>query len=429
MDMRAPRGTVDILPKQAKNWQYIEAELRRICKSYNYEEIRTPMFEHTEVFQRGVGDTTDIVQKEMYTFKDRSGRSLTLRPEGTAPVVRAFVQNTMYGEPNQPVKLFYFSEMFRYERPQQGRMRQLNQFGVEVLGSADPAVDAEVISLAMLSYERLGLKSLRLVINSLGDAESRKKYREALIEHFTPYKNELCENCQSRLDVNPLRVLDCKDDMDHPAMTSAPSILDYLNDESKTYFEQVKKYLDLMNIPYEVDANLVRGLDYYNHTAFEIMSDADGFGAITTLLGGGRYDGLSEQLGGPQVPGIGFGMGLERLLLALEVEDIELPIEKSIDCYVVAMGDAAKETAVQLIYDLRKKNIQVDQDYMDRSVRAKFRAADRYDAKYVLVIGEDELERNVVNVRTMASGEQVEVPMSDVSLYLQKQLEEDENDE
>ena len=416
--MRAPRGTVDILPEEAKKWQYVENVLRTISDVFNYQEIRTPMFEHTEVFQRGVGDTTDIVQKEMYTFDDRAGRSLTLRPEGTAPVVRAFVENKMHGLANQPVKLFYFAEMFRYERPQKGRMRQLHQFGVEVLGSADPAVDAEVISLAMHCYERLGLTSLKLVINSLGDRESRAKYRQALIEHFTPHKTELCSDCQNRLHDNPLRILDCKRDMDHPAMETAPSILDYLNESSKKYFTQVKQYLDQMEIDYVVDANLVRGLDYYNHTAFEIMSEAKGFGAITTLLGGGRYDGLTEDLGGPNLPGIGFGMGLERLLLALDVENIELPIEETLDCYVVSLGERAKPFAVQLAYDLRKNNIQVDQDYLNRGMRAQFRAADRLNAKYVIIIGDDEITKNIVNIRTMETGDQIEIQADQAVPYL-----------
>ncbi|HLS20911.1 MAG TPA: histidine--tRNA ligase [Bacillota bacterium] len=422
MSMRAPRGTVDILPADAKKWQYVENVLREIAHVFNYEEIRTPMFEHTEVFQRGVGDTTDIVQKEMYTFKDRSGRSLTLRPEGTAPVVRAFVQNKMYGIPNQPVKLFYFSEMFRYERPQKGRMRQLHQFGVEVLGSADPAVDAEVISLAMHSYEKLGLKSLKLVINSLGDRESRQHYRQTLIEHFTPHKDELCDDCQNRLNENPLRVLDCKRDMDHPAMKAAPSILDYLNESSKEYFEQVKQYLTMMGIAYEVDANLVRGLDYYNHTAFEIMSEAKGFGALTTLLGGGRYDGLTEELGGPNLPGIGFGMGLERLLLALDIENITLPIDETLDCYIVSLGEEAKQLAVRLGYDLRKNGIQVDQDYLKRGMRAQFRAADRLHASYVIVIGEDEIAKNIVTIRAMETGEQYEVNIDEVIEYLTDEI-------
>lgn len=421
MSMRAPRGTVDILPDDAKKWQYVERVLREIAQVYNFEEIRTPMFEHTEVFQRGVGDTTDIVQKEMYTFKDRSGRSITLRPEGTASVVRAFVQHKMHGLPNQPVKMFYFSEMFRYERPQKGRMRQLHQFGVEVLGSADPAVDAEVISLAMHSYEKLGLTSLKLIINSLGDRESRKQYRQRLIDHFTPHKDELCSDCQKRINENPLRILDCKRDMDHPAMESAPSILDHLNDTSKDYFERVKQYLTQMNIDFEVDPKLVRGLDYYNHTAFEIMSEAKGFGAQTTLLGGGRYDGLTEELGGPNVPGIGFGMGLERLLLALDVENISLPIEKSLDCYIVSLGDQAKQLAVSIAYDLRKKGIQVDQDYLDRGMRAQFRQADRLHTKYVMIIGDNEIEKNVATIRVMKTGDQYEISIDDVVEHLVEQ--------
>src|SRR5690625_4984519 len=358
----------------------------------------------------------------MYTFKDRGGRSLTLRPEGTAPVVRAFVENKLHGAAIQPVKLFYFAEMFRYERPQKGRMRQLNQFGVEVLGSADPAVDAEVISLAMACYKELGLSSLKLVINSLGDQESRDAYRSALITYFTPYKNELCDDCQSRLQQNPMRILDCKKDMDHPAITSAPSILDYLNDDSQVYFEHVKAYLDVMDIPYVIDANLVRGLDYFNHTAFEIMSEAKGFGAITTLVGGGRYNGLTEELGGPDVPGIGFGMGLERLLLALEVENIDLPLDEDLDCYIVTMGERAEEEAVRLIYQLRLNGIQVDKDYQMRKMRAQFRAADRVGAKYVLILGDNELDKNIINVRTMETGDQLEIPLDEITQYMKEKL-------
>src|SRR5699024_7517680 len=296
-----------------------------------------PLFEHTEVFKRGVGDSTDIVQKEMYTFTDQGGRSITLRPEGTASVARAFVQNKLYGNPIQPVKLFYFMQMFRYERPQHGRMRQLNQFGIEVLGSANPQVDAEVIDLAMMCYKALGISSLKLIINSLGDNESRDSHRHALIEHFTPVKDELCSDCNRRLKDNPLRILDCKKDHDHQAMKTAPSILEHLNEESSAYFESVKTYLDKMGIVYTVDPNLVRGLDYYNHTAFEIMSEAEGFGAITTLLGGGRYNNLTKDLGGPDVPGIGFGMGLERLLLAMEAEGVDIPIDESLDTYIITM--------------------------------------------------------------------------------------------
>src|SRR5699024_3247366 len=335
MRLESPRGTKDLLFDEARLWQYIENELRQLCETYHYGEIRTPIFEHTEVFQRGVGETTDFVQKEMYTFLDKKNRSITLRPEGTAGVARAYIQNKLYGEVNQPIKVYYNGPMFRYERQQEGRRRQFHQFGVEALGSEDPAIDAEVIALAMGIYERLGIDSIQLVINSLGDIESRKQHREALINHFTPHIDELCSDCQNRLSTNPLRVLDCKTDMDHPAMKTAPKILDFLNEESAQYFEQVKSYLDAMDIPYVVDATLVRGLDYYNHTAFEIMGTAEGFGAHSTLLGGGRYNGLVEEFGGPSTPGVGFGLGMERLLLALEHDEIELPLDNELDVFVV----------------------------------------------------------------------------------------------
>jgi len=411
MAIKAPRGTQDILPKDIKKWQFAEEKIKDICNRYHFEEIRTPVFEHTEVFQRGVGDTTDIVQKEMYTFEDRGGRSITLRPEGTAPVVRAFVENKLYGEPNQPVKLYYFTELFRYERPQKGRMRQFNQFGVEVLGSADPAADAEAIDLAMSVYKELGLTSLKLVINSLGDKESRTNHRNALISHFNPHRDELCSDCQSRLEQNPLRVLDCKKDKDHPAMQTAPSILDYLNEESKVYFEEVRSYLTNMGIDYIVDPTLVRGLDYYNHTAFEIMSEAEGFGAITTLAGGGRYNGLTEELDGPSTPGIGFAMGMERLLMALEVENVAIPLDEELDCFFIAVGDEAKKEAVRLVHDLRAQGIQADKDYMDRKMKGQFKAADRLQAKNVLILGDEELEKQVVKLKEMDTGQQTEIPM------------------
>lgn len=415
MSMKAPRGTADILPKDSRAWQYVEDKIKDVCDRYHYEEIRTPLFEHTEVFQRGVGDTTDIVQKEMYTFEDRGGRSLTLRPEGTAAVARAYVENKLYGEANQPTKLYYFAEMFRYERPQKGRMRQLNQFGVEVLGSANPAVDAEVIDLAMTVYKELGLTSLTLVINSLGDKESRANHRQALIDHFTPYKEELCADCQLRLEQNPLRVLDCKKDKDHPAMATSPSILDYLNEDSKLYFEEVKSYLDSMGIEYTVDPTLVRGLDYYNHTAFEIMSNAKGFGAITTLAGGGRYNGLIEEFDGPETAAAGFGMGLERLLMALEAEGIEIPVNNSLECYVAAVGKEAEKTAVKLVHKLRKNGIQADKDYLDRKMKGQFKAADRYNAKYVVILGEEELKKNTVLLKEMDTGEQQELQMNQLA--------------
>ncbi|WP_082233735.1 histidine--tRNA ligase [Halobacillus massiliensis] len=420
--MRAPRGTQDILPGTSEKWQFVEKKLIDLCRRYNYKEIRTPIFEHTELFQRGVGDSTDIVQKEMYTFEDRGGRSVTLRPEGTASTVRSFVQNKLFGLPNQPTKLFYIGPMFRYERPQQGRLRQFVQFGIEAMGSEDPAIDAEVMALAMNSYKELGLNSLTLVINSLGDKESRQNHKEALISHFTPYREELCSDCQVRLEQNPLRVLDCKKDKDHPAMKTAPSILEYLNEESLEYFEKVKAFLDLMEIDYVVDPNLVRGLDYYNHTAFEIMSNAEGFGAITTLSGGGRYNGLVEEIGGPQTSGIGFAMSIERLLMALEAENIKLPIEETLDCYVVAMGEKAEQEAVRLTYQLRQSGIQVEKDYLQRRMKGQFKSADRLKAKYVIVIGDNELENNAATMKDMNSGEQKEIKLNEITDYLRDKL-------
>ncbi|TRZ37460.1 histidine--tRNA ligase [Niallia circulans] len=418
MQINIPRGTQDILPGTVEKWQYIENRIKDLCDRFQYNEIRTPIFEHTELFLRSVGDTTDIVTKEMYTFEDRGERSLTLRPEGTASVVRSFVENKMFGLPSQPVKLFYLGQMFRYERPQAGRFRQFVQFGVEAIGSKDPAIDAEVMALAYSVYESLGLSKLKLVVNSLGDKESRLAHREALMGHFSPSIGEFCKDCQSRLEKNPMRILDCKKDHDHPLMKSAPSILEYLNEESKQYFEKVQAYLTALNIPYVVDSNLVRGLDYYNHTAFEIMSEAEGFGAITTLCGGGRYNGLTEELGGPEAPGIGFAMSLERLLAALQAEGIELPIEKKIDCYLVTLGEEAKDYSVGLLYELRKAGFSAERDYLDRKVKGQFKAADRLQAKFVAILGEDELKENKINVKSQETGEQKQVNLDHLAAAL-----------
>lgn len=325
MDLQLPRGTRDILPEEVSKWHFLETEFKNVCENYQYEEIRTPVFEHTELFERGVGDSTDIVSKEMYTFQDKGGRSLTLRPEGTASVVRAFVEHKLYGEVSQPIKMYYNEPMFRYERPQGGRQRQFTQMGIEALGSDDPSIDVEVISLAMTFFKKIGLTNIKLVINSLGDKESRLKHREALVAHFEPHIDEFCAECQVRLHKNPLRILDCKKDHDNPLIQSAPSILDFLNEESVAYFENVKNYLNALEIPFEIDPTMVRGLDYYNHTTFEIMSVEEGFGAKTTLCGGGRYHGLVREFGGPDTPGMGFGIGVERILLALEKADIEIP--------------------------------------------------------------------------------------------------------
>lgn len=411
MSISIPRGTQDILPGEVEKWQLIEKKARELCEKFQYKEIRTPIFEHTELFTRSVGDTTDIVQKEMYTFEDRGERSLTLRPEGTAAVVRSFVEQKMFGHANQPIKLYYMGPMFRYERPQAGRFRQFVQFGVEALGSSDPAIDAEVIALAYSLYESMGLKRLKLIINSLGDKDSRSAHREALINHFKPRINEFCGDCQSRLEKNPMRILDCKKDRDHELMKSAPSILDYLNDDSRKYFDKVQKYLTDLQIPFEVDPNLVRGLDYYNHTAFEIMSDAEGFGAITTLCGGGRYNGLVEEIGGPETPGIGFALSIERLIAALSAEKIELPVNEGIDVYLVALGEEAQDYSVGLLQKLRLAGFSAERDYLNRKIKAQFKAADRLHAKYVAILGEDELKANKINIKSLTTGEQHEVSL------------------
>lgn len=419
MSINIPRGTQDILPGEVEKWQLIEMKARELCKKYQYHEIRTPIFEHTDLFSRGVGDTTDIVQKEMYTFQDRGGRSITLRPEGTASTVRAYVEKKMFGLPNQPVKLYYMGPMFRYERPQGGRFRQFFQFGIEALGSNDPAIDAEVISLAMNLYKEMGLKKLKLIINSLGDKESRNAHRAALVNHFKPRIGEFCYDCQNRLEKNPLRILDCKMDHDHELMKTAPSILDYLNDYSRVYFEKLQEYLTQLDIPFEVDSNLVRGLDYYNHTAFEIMSNAEGFGAITTLCGGGRYNGLAEEIGGPETPGIGFALSIERFIAALKAESIELEINEEIDCYLAALGANAKDRTVSLLQQLRMAGFSVERDYLDRKIKAQFKAADRMKAKYVAILGDEELQNNKINVKNMSTGEQVEIDIHSLVPYFQ----------
>lgn len=414
MIFKVPRGTQDILPSEAWKWQQVEKIVNETCDAYRYKEIRTPMFEQTELFQRLVGETTDVVQKEMYTFRDKGNRSMTLRPEGTAAVVRSFVEHKMFGNPDQPVKLFYTGPMFRYERQQAGRYRQFVQFGAEAIGSANPAIDAEVIALAMDVYKRAGLEKLKLVINSLGDTECRSTHKKALVAHFSPHIDEFCSDCKSRLEKNPLRILDCKVDSGHPLIASAPSLADYLNEASATYFEEVKKYLDDLGIAYEVDANLVRGLDYYNHTAFEIMSTSEGFGAITTLCGGGRYNGLAEEIGGPSAPGIGFAMSIERLLLAMNAEGKSFDEEPTLEVYVVTMGDETKHPGFKLLNELRKAGIRSDMDYMDRKMKGQMRSADRLSAQVVVVIGENEVAEDVAMVKNMADGSQEKVASSEL---------------
>ncbi|PJK17506.1 histidine--tRNA ligase [Chryseomicrobium excrementi] len=420
--IKVPRGTQDILPEQSFKWQAVEAIIRDTCNVYQYKEIRTPIFEHTELFTRSVGDTTDIVQKEMYTFQDRGNRSLTLRPEGTASTVRAYVEHKLFGQPDQPVKLYYMGPMFRYERQQAGRYRQFVQFGIEAIGSADAAVDAEVIALAMDVYKKAGLKDIKLVLNSLGDTESRTAHKEALVAHFAPRIDEFCGDCQQRLEKNPLRILDCKKDRDHELMATAPQLTDYLNAESAAYFEKVKAYLEALDISYELDPNLVRGLDYYNHTAFEIMSTASGFGAITTLAGGGRYNGLVEELGGPSSPGIGFAMSIERLLLALEAEQVEIEDKSASDAYVIALGDAPKLEAMKIVKSLRDAGISAEMDYADRKLKAQMKSADRKKSQFVFILGEDELASRSVQIKELATGDQQMVAIEEAISYLQQKI-------
>lgn len=413
MRMQLPRGTEDLLPEAAKQWRYVEDQIRVICDLYSYGEIRTPVFEHTEVYLRGVGDTTDIVQKEMYTFYDRGGRSLTLRPEGTAGVVRSFIEHKMYGEVIQPTKLFYFAQMFRYERPEKGRLRQLNQFGIEVLGSASPSMDAEVIGMGMHIYQKLGIQKLKLLINSLGDTESRKNYRESLIEYFTPYKEDLCEDCQDRLESNPLRVLDCKKDAGKPEMVKAPVILDYLTEESSAYFAKLKQNLEVMGIPYEVDPRMVRGLDYYNDTVFEIVTDVIG-GKELTLLGGGRYSGLVKQLGGPEVDGIGFGLGMERMLMALDHAEINLPVKTGIDLYIVTTGDDVELEGVKLLKELRMQGISAEMDYQSRKIKGQFKMAERVGARNLVVLGQEEIKTGRLKLKTLGNTLELDVELDNL---------------
>ena len=416
------KGTQDLLPEVTSNWQYVENKLREIAQNYNYKEIRTPIFEHTELFTRGVGGSTDIVQKEMYTFTDKGDRSITLRPEGTAPVVRSYIENKMHGYANQPIKLFYEGPMFRYERKQKGRYRQFVQFGVEAIGAEDPAIDAEIIAMVMDIYQSFGLKKLKLYINSIGDIDSRSEYNKALVEHFKPSIEEFCSDCQQRIDTNPMRILDCKKDREHRLVKSAPTIYDYLNDDSKQYFEQVKLYLDQLGIDYEVDTNLVRGLDYYTHTAFEVMSDAEGFGAITTLCGGGRYNGLLEMLDGPNETGIGFALSIERLLLALEAEGIEIEHDDALDLFIATLDEDSKQYAVQLLHRLRKAGIKADTDYKSRKLKGQMKQADRERAKYTIVLGENEIKNQQVKLKDMNDGGEHVIELSSLTDELKERL-------
>ncbi|OPY58542.1 MAG: Histidine--tRNA ligase [Pelotomaculum sp. PtaU1.Bin035] len=410
-----PRGTSDIIPGEVETWQYLEREVRRICSEYGYAEIRTPVFEHTELFLRGVGDTTDIVEKEMYTFIDRGDRSITLRPEGTASAVRAYLEDKLYAGP-QPVKLFYTGPMFRYDRPQAGRFRQFHQFGAEVFGSHDPAVDAEVMAMTMDFYGRLALKGLELHINSVGCPACRPALRSKLREFFLPHIGALCPNCRDRFEKNPLRILDCKEGPCRKLGANAPATVDCLCEDCHSHFESVKKHLDLLDLPYQVNRRLVRGLDYYTHTAFEIM--ARDIGAQSSIGGGGRYNGLVETCGGPSTPGIGYALGMERIILAMKSQGITTPGISGPDVFVVTAGQAAASEAFRLLFKIRGSGISADKDYLNRSLKAQMKYAGKAGAKFVVIIGEEELAQGVARVRNMDSKEQVTVTSGEVVDYL-----------
>ena len=413
-----PKGTYDIYGDEGKKWQYVSRVVDEVMERYNYGFIRTPIFESTELFHRGVGDTTDIVSKETYDFMDRGERNMTLRPEGTAGVVRSFIENKMYGDAIQPVKLYYNGTMYRYERPQSGRDRELTQFGVEVLGSSDPAMDAEVISVAVNIFKMLGLKGVKVKINSLGDTESRNAYRDALVEYFKPHMSELCPDCNERLNKNPLRILDCKFDANLDVIKNAPTILDYLNEDSKNRFEDVQNYLEVLDIDYEVDPKIVRGLDYYCHTVFEIEATVEGFGSNNVLAGGGRYDTLVSNLGGPETPGIGFACGLGRLINALNLENIELPINKGLDAFVLYVNNAEKEYAMALTQDLRMNGFRVETDTMGRSLKGQFKQADRFNPKFLIILNSDDLVAGEIQVKDNLTKETIMVKEAEIDDYL-----------
>ena len=407
MEVQAPKGTKDMLPQDAYKWHFVENKFREIAKFYGMREIRTPMFEHTDLFLRGVGDTTDIVQKEMYTFNDKGNRSITLKPEGTSPVVRAFIENRLFNEA-QPTKLYYAIPCVRYENVQKGRLRQFHQFGTEVFGSKEPSMDAEVIAFAMEFLKSLGLKSLSLNINNLGCPNCRPKYNEALKKFLEENYDDLCGLCQSRFDKNPMRILDCKNKNCGEITKNAPIILDYMCEECDSHFAEVKKYLDILNIPYTVDPGIVRGLDYYTKTIFEILNDD------FTVCGGGRYDRLIEQLGGPEMPAVGFALGIERLLLTLKNEGIEIPSEGLYDLYVGARGEEGKLASFKLANTLRTRGIKTEINHMGRSLKAEMKYANKIGAKFTVVLGDDELQTGNAKFKRMSDGEQFEVNLNNI---------------
>ena len=417
---QAPKGTQDMLPRDSHRWQAIERSMREACALACYREIRTPVFEHTELFQRGVGDTTDVVQKEMYTFEDKGNRSITLKPEGTAGVVRAFIESHMFADP-LPAKLYYAAcPCFRYEKPQSGRLRQFHQNGVEVFGAKDASVDAEIIQLAMQILKANGIDGLRLNINSIGCPACRKAYLEKLKDYLRPRLPALCKTCQERFERNPMRILDCKEDA--PKLTDAPAMLYNLCEECATHFEKLKGYLSVLGLEYRIDPRIVRGLDYYTKTVFEIITDAPDGGELT-VCGGGRYDGLVEELGGPATPGIGWGMGIERMLMVQDMRNTASEAPDYLDAFVVTLGEDARMAGVKLVSELRAAGVKADLDHAARSMKAQFKYAGKLGVRKVVVIASEELERGVVKLRDMAASTEEEIARSEIVNLLSKQEE------
>ena len=413
----APKGTKDILPDQIHKWHYVEEQWKDICRRYGFKEVRTPVFEHTELFTRGIGDTTDVVQKEMYTFEDHGGRSITLKPEGTSPAVRAFIEHKQYAEV-QPTKYHYITPCYRYEKPQSGSLREFHQFGIEVFGTPNMMADAEVICLGYEFLTSLGITEIALRINSVGCPECRKKHRAALREFLTPKYDQLCDTCKTRFDKNPMRILDCKSPVCQELVQGAPMMIDYLCDDCKESFEELKANLPAMEIPFEVDPGIVRGLDYYTKTAFEFVTTK--IGAQGTVCGGGRYDHLVEEVGGPPIPGVGFGLGIERLLLLMEANEVEFPEPDKLDVFVAVMGDAAKAYGLKLCRELRAKGLSAEMDTLARNIKGQFKYANRLNAKYTVVIGENELAEGVAAVKDMEKQEQTNVKFEDLYEVLSK---------
>ncbi len=406
---KAPKGTADILPENSHKWQYVEEAIRKLCADFGVNEIRTPVFEHTELFSRGVGDTTDVVEKEMYTFNDKGDRSITLRPEGTAGAARSFIEHGLFNNP-QPTKLYYQISCYRYEKPQAGRMREFHQFGVEYFGTQHYSADAEIIELALMLFERLGIKDLTLRINSIGCPKCRQAYNEKLKEYLAENYDNLCETCKSRYDRNPMRIIDCKSSICKDIIKDAPRLIDFLCDECAEHFSCVRASLNNMDIPFVVDPDIVRGLDYYTKTVFEITADIDS--SNTTICGGGRYDGLVEQLGGPSTPACGFAIGIERLLLCLEKQAIEVNNQNTIKVFVGNIGKESAFFAQRLVHDLRKLGISADYDKLDRSVKAQMKQANKLGCDYSLIIGDNEINEGKIMLKNMKLGESAEIELT-----------------